>query len=103
MKEEVRKDIEDSALFVSIVPVGGIEGTPGEDSLRYAMSLHKKIIIWRPNPTNLRPIPVILKQAGYEDCLDITGGDHELTKTLRAICGDNIEFKEEGWSKNYAS
>ena len=46
--EQMKSDIAWCAVFVSLLPWGGVDGTEGERQLRYAMKQKKLILVIRP-------------------------------------------------------
>ena len=75
-------EIEETTVFVSCPPEHGLEGTPGDDQLAYAIALCKPVIVWMP--TGDRPIPKRL--AGYPH--DVVRTDAELMSALTPHLGE---------------
>lgn len=90
MNATTKKGIEESLVYVSIIPEGGLEGTEGEAHLLYAISLGKPIIIWRPEPAEQRPFPEILK--GRTDVTDVIGDESACLEAITVV----VELKKEG-------
>lgn len=56
MTEEQMMAIENSEVFVCLVPEGGVDGHKIEDELRYALALDKPIVVWvLPDRVNIPP------------------------------------------------
>lgn len=90
-----RSGIYNSSFFATILPEGGLDGTPGEEQLEYAIALGKHVMVIRVEGREAEPLPRLLES--YDDYCETGGTAEEIAESIKMHTGGPTAMIDGGW------